>query len=151
MSARYPLLLETSFFIRFLTGNHPQEQQVWIDLLRYIQTQKIDPYTSPLIIWECSAILIKTHHLTPATLQPLLQVILDLPNLTLLETTNTQLALKWHWQTGVEFSHCLIATQLTPGMILCTYDREFKKLPSITCQTPAEILEVITREGSVFV
>lgn len=142
MSENYKVLLDTNFFIRFFTGDNTSQQQVCIDLLTQIQLGKIKPYVSSIILLECTFVLTKIYQVPQVTLQPMVQAILALRNLTILETTDTHLALYWHWETGVKFTDCLIATQLKPNMILCTYDQEFKKLPEINSQTPTEILQI---------
>lgn len=149
MPENLKLLLDTNFFIRFFTADEPTQHQDCLQIIEHIQSGKFKPYLSNLVLTECSYVLTKIYHISNPQLKIMFQAILNLRNLTILETTNTPLALNWHWQTGVKLNDCLIATQLKPGIILCTYDREFRRLPEIfpeKIMTPTEILRYFVQK-----
>jgi predicted nucleic acid-binding protein len=64
-------------------------------------------------------------------------------NITIVDTIDTHKALILCKKTGVKLADCLIATQVRKGIVLCTYDKEFSKIPSVRTMTPEEVLQGI--------
>lgn len=134
------IFLETSVFIRLLTGDDKKKQQETKELFQHIEAGKYFPYTSNIVFLEIFYVLTKTYKF------PKVQVIQDLVKLTYLrnlainENTDIRKAFELFLLYKIKFSDCLIATQIPSAVILITYDRDFSKIPHLKVATPEKII-----------
>lgn len=140
MTSPNKIFLETSVFIRLLTGDDKKRQQEVKELIQHVEDGKYFPYTSNIVFMEIFYVLTKTYKF------PKVQVIQDLVKLTYLrnlainENTDIRKAFELFLQYKIRFSDCLIATQIPSSVILITYDRDFSKIPQLKVATPEKII-----------
>ena len=70
-----------------------------------------------------------------------MKAILASRNLTLIEKTNWRQAIELYQQHNIKLADCLIASQLAKGVILCTYDQDFKRLKEVASVTPDQVIK----------
>jgi predicted nucleic acid-binding protein len=140
MSAVSNLFLDTNIFIRHLIPDHAQHHQACASLIKAIEAEKFTPHTSNIVILEVHYVLHKLYHQPPPIITQAVNSILSLPNLQVIETTNTPLAHRYYQRYHIKFGDCLIATQIPVHCRLITYDQEFQKLPFLSPQTPNDYL-----------
>ena len=133
------VFIETSIFIRFFTKDDPDKAASVRTLLERIEAGSLKPYTSNIVILEIVFVLSRLYGFARADVMRAIQTILDLRNLTLIEKTNTQGALKL-WRThAIKYGDCLIASQIPHGISVVTYDSDFAKFSGLAALTPEEI------------
>lgn len=71
-----------------------------------------------------------------------LEKLINLRNLTLIESADTKEALRLFGTTNIKLSDCFIATQVPKSITLVTYDSDFSKIPSLNAVTPEKVLPV---------
>lgn len=101
---------------------------------------KIVPYTSNIVLLEIVFILTRQYKFPKNDVRKDLEKLINLRNLTLIETADTKDAVRLFGNTNIKFSDCYISTQIPTGVTLVTYDKDFKKISSISAKTPAEVL-----------
>lgn len=142
MSHMQKIFLETSYFIRFFTKDDSEKFQECVDLIELIKLGKIHPYISNIVILEIVFVLTRIYKFPVIKILPVLKDTLQLRNITLIEKTDTKLALKFFQKTNIKYSDCLISTQVPEGVLLVTYDSDFSKINSLTTSTPKEITKL---------
>lgn len=140
MKSLQNLFLDTNIFIRHLIPDHAQHHQSCASLIKAIEAEKFTPHTSNIVILEVHYVLHKLYHQPSNIITQAVNSILSLPNLQVIETTDTPLAHRYYQQYQIKFGDCLIATQIPANCRLITYDQEFQKLPFLTPQTPIDII-----------
>lgn len=142
------LFLDTNILVRYFLSKPSLHHEQCVELIKHIQSTHIHPYISNIVVLELQYVLLKTYDQPKSTVTDYLAKTLHLRNLTLIEHTNTLLALKYYRTHNIKFGDCLIATQVPKGVALCTYDTDFTKIPSISVTTPAEILKSIASSSN---
>lgn len=134
------LFLDTNIFIRYLV---PENQTIYAEctkLITLIQKGTIIPYVTNVVFQEILYVLTKQYKFTKKEVVIDIFKLFKLRNLILIEKTNTPQAILLYRDRNIKYADCLIATQIPKGVTLCTYDTEFKHLPSLSVATPAQIL-----------
>jgi len=134
------IFLETSIFIRYFTQDDNQKYDNCLDLIKSIQQGEFLPYTSNIVITEIIFVLSRVYKFPKEKVIRVLSDVLNIRNITLLEETDTKEALQHFKKYNIKYTNCLIAAQVPTGVTLVTYDRDFKKIPSISAKTPKEAL-----------
>ena len=133
------LFLDSNIWLRFFVRDNPQYESVE-KLISAIESGGYLPYTSAIVLLEVSYVLKTAYRQPKDKIIQYIQSIWDLRNITIVEKTNSKEALKILKRTGIKYSDCLIASQLTAGMLLVTFDKEFSKIKGLTIKTPAQIV-----------
>lgn len=133
------VFLETSFFIRYFTADNKAKFKDCVSLIEIVESGKIRPYTSNIVIFEILFVLTKIYGFAKKESLDAIKKILSLRNITLVETTNTREAIKLFEKYNIKYPDCLISTQAPQGTILVTYDEDFKKIEKLTSADPANI------------
>ena len=134
------LFLDTNIFLRFLIAEDPKSHADSAKLFSLFKDGKYTPYTSNTVISELIYVLIKIYKQAKPEVLKKIAVLLKLRNLVLIEKTNTHTALEYYKRLNIKLGDCLIATQIPKGVVLCTYDQDFKNIPNLICKTPEEII-----------
>ena len=134
------VFIETSVFIRFLTQDDLDKFAHCVRLFELISEGKIIPYSSNVVIMEIIFILARHYSFPKKQVLDVIESLLRLRNLTLIEKTNTQIAIKLFSKHMIKYGDCLIASQVPAKMTLLTYDADFTKLPSLSVSTPSSQL-----------
>lgn len=142
------VFIETSVFIRFFTKDDQKRLEDTLRLFELIESGKIHPYISNVVIQEILFVLTKVYKFPkPEVLQDI-QRALTLRNMTLIETTDTPKALSLFKRRSVKYGDCLIATQVPKGVQLATYDADFSKLANVASVSPADIASSVSIQES---
>lgn len=134
------VFLDTNIWLRFLVRDQERQYAEVVALIQMIENGALLPYTSTIVFLELFFVLTKLYDIPPNQVQGDIENLLKLRNLTLIEKTQFRRALLLHQQSKVKLANCLIATQLPPGVVLCSFDKEFQKIPHLDWRLPAQIL-----------
>lgn len=133
------IFLDSNIYLRAFLQDNDQSVSVK-QLLEAVEKGNFLPYTSSIVLMEISFVLSKTYKKTREEIIDYLESILETRGITLLEKTDSSLALMYYKMSGIKFPDCLIASQVSKEKILVTFDRDFSKIKGVTVKTPAEIL-----------
>ncbi len=134
------VFIETSVFIRFFTQDDKQKSEDTLRLFKLIENGKLRPYTSNIVILEIQFVLIKVYKFNKNKVLKAIENLLNLRNLTLIEKTNTKIALGIYKKLNIKYADCLIATQVQKDVKIVTYDEEFSKIIGISTTQPTDFL-----------
>ena len=134
------IFLETSFFIRYFTADDKKKFQDCVKLLETIENGRFRTYTSNIVIFEILFVLTKIYGFSKKEVLDAVEKVLDLRNLTLIETTKTKDAIKLFNKYNVKNPDCLIATQVPLKTKLISYDQDFQKIKTISSTEPSVLL-----------
>ena len=133
------IFIDTNVFLRFLLKDDHNSYEEVVKLFELVEEGKIKPYASNIVILEIIYVLVKTLKISRTEVLRDIQDLFSMRGLTLVEKTNTKEALKIYKQTGVKYADCLIASQVKPGIQLCTFDQEFLKIKSVKLCIPSDL------------
>jgi len=133
------IFLDTNIWLRFLVADQKKQYEACKKLISLNEEGKLRIYTSTIVLLEIIYTLTSFYRVKKESVISDIKAILASRNLTLIEKTNFQKAWRFYQKYNIKLADCLIASQLPENVILCTYDREFKKIKSITNLTPEEI------------
>lgn len=133
------IFLDSNIWIRYFLQDNSQFEEV-DKLIIAIEEGKFSSYISAIVLLEICFVLQRYYKYPKNNLEPYLQAVLKLRNLTIIEKTNTSKALSYFHEHNTKFSDCLIASQIPKDMILVTFDKEFDKVKDISSKTPIELL-----------
>lgn len=134
------VFVETSVLMRFLTADDAQKFQDCQALFEKIEQGQIRPYISNVVILEILFLLTKLYKFPKTKVLVDLYKVLALRNLTLIEKTDTKMALNLFERFNIKYADCLIAAQVPKTTTLLTYDEDFKKLTGLKISTPLEVI-----------
>ena len=132
------IFLDTNVWLRFFLKDNDQYESVY-ELISRIEEGKFLSYTSNIVILEIIFVLEKMYSLPVSQIFVYLEAVRQVRNITLIEKTNTSLALRYLKEYGLKYADCLIASQLARGMTLVSFDKEFLKIKELTVKTPGQM------------
>jgi len=136
------VFIDTNIFIRFFTRDDNEMFEDCKKLLALAEEGKFRPYTSNIVILEILFILTKIYKIPSKYALADIEKLLSLRNLVLIEKTDTKKALEYFSMSNVKFADCLITAQQRKDFVLCTYDKDSKKIYNGNIKTPAEIISL---------
>lgn len=135
------IFIDTSIFIRFFTQDIQEKYRDCEKLFEVVEEGNYKPYTSNIVLFEIFFVLTTKYRFAKVKVKKALAAVLQMRNLTMIEKTNTPKALQLLDKYKIKYADCLIATQIPDKTRLVTYDEDFKKIPTITVETPADVIE----------
>ena len=135
------VFIDTNIWLRFFLNDVPAQSQDCIKLFQKIEQGDYRPYTSAIVCLEAVYILEKLYGVPKDAIWEYIDGMLETRNLTIIEKTYTRRAIILAKASKRKISDCLIVAQMPKEMILCTYDRELKKLYSGLVKTPGEFFD----------
>jgi len=135
------IFLDSNIFLRYFVPDNEEKYGHCVSLFKLIDLGTLRPYTSPLVLLECYFVLTRQYKFPNDRVARALVEIEAVRNMTMVNTIDTHQALKLWQKTGVKLADCLITTQVGKGIVLCTYDTEFKKFPFLRTAEPRDILK----------
>lgn len=132
--------LDTNIWIRYLTESKHSRYKAVFALLQKIQNAEIHVLFSGIIALEIYYITTRIYNWTKEDVTAFISDILSLPSITLIEETNTLLALKLVQTYNMKFADALILSQLPEEAVLVSYDKDFSGIPDIQRLTPEDIV-----------
>lgn len=136
------IFLDTNIWLRYFLNDEKKQFMDCQKLLSLNETGKLKIYTSTICLLEIVYTLSSFYKITRNQIIINLEDIISTRNLTLIEKTNFPKTLEFFKQHQIKFTDCLIASQLPPKTVLCTYDADFKKIKGCQSLTPAECLDL---------
>lgn len=134
------VFFDSNIWLRFVLDEDTAQRQQCVALLEQAESGAIRPYTSAIVLLEVNYVLRSFYKINEKETAAYLENILQTRNLVIEERTNFHRAWQIHQKTAVKLADCLIAFQVRSGVLFCTFDTEFKKLPSFASYSPAEVL-----------
>ncbi|MBI4999175.1 PIN domain-containing protein [Candidatus Gottesmanbacteria bacterium] len=132
------IFLDSNIWLRYLLRDEEKQFRDCQQLLILNEQGKFKIYTSTICLLEIVYTLSSFYKIKRDEVVADLRNIISTRNLTLIDKTNFSEALRVFEKHQIKFADCLIATQIPKGVILCTYDREFKKIKTFIALTPSE-------------
>lgn len=141
---RQTYFIDTTIFLQALVAEDKKKAVECRKLLKYIRDyDKIDAWTSSLVVAETEWICQQVYNLDRKTVDEIVRSILSLRNLKILQRIDLRYALDIYDRFRMKFLEALIASNASligehPQII--SYDRDFDKI-GISRVTPKEVLE----------
>lgn len=135
------VFVDTNVWLRFLIADEPKQFETCCQLLREIEESKFRVYTSTIVLQEIIYTLTSFYKIAKKDIIEDIKNILSTRNLTLIEKTDFNSALALFSQYSVKLADCLIVSQIPKGILLCTFDQEFKNFQDVSSFSPKEVLE----------
>lgn len=134
------IFLDTNLLLRYYLKDNPEQFEAVMNLFLQIEGGKFKAYTSSIIFLEVSYVLKSIYKLPLPEITDILDSIFTIRGITVLEKTNTKLALLFLKKYKIKFTDCLIASQLASNTVLVSFDEELHKIKDIEVKRPQEIL-----------
>lgn len=134
------VFVDTNIWVRYFVRDNKEQFEYCSQLIKSIESGKVRSYVSPIVLLELFYVLQSVYDVPRIEVSEDIQAILDMRMITILDRTDSRKAFDVHTNTHVKYSDCLIATQLSKDMILCTYDIDFKKFDGIRVANPKQVL-----------
>lgn len=135
------VFLDTNVWLRYLVADDAEAFEDCKKLIDLINQGKLRPYSSDIVFLEVNYVLLAFYEIEKDKVISDLNDLTKTRNLTLLEKTDFDQAMKLYEKTNIKLGDCLIASQIPEQVIFCSYDQDFKKFESLNWQTPQELLE----------
>lgn len=134
------LFLDTNIFLRFTILEDSKSHNETKAIFLLFKDGVFNPYTSNIVISELIYVLTKIYKQPKKEVIKKISIILKMRNLTLIEKTNTKASLELYKNLNIKLGDCMIGAQIPKGIVLCTYDEDFKKIPGLVVKKPHEII-----------
>lgn len=133
------IILDTNVIIRLLTADDKIKQEKAARLFERIKERKITAFIHDVIFAEIVFVLVskKLYGLSKRKIQALLLPIVNLTSIKFNSKKRVKRALELFVEYDIDFEDALIAADAENEKIeIISFDRDFKKIPSITSTEP---------------
>lgn len=133
------IILDTNIILRFITADDKVKQEKTARLFEKIKEGEIKAFIHDVIFAEIVFVLVskKLYGLSKHKIQALLLPIINLTNIKFQSKKHIKRALELFVQYDIDFEDALIAVYAENEKIeIVSFDRDFKKIPSITSNEP---------------
>lgn len=133
------IILDTNIIIRLLTADDKIKQEKVAMLFEKIKEEKITAFIHDVIFAEIVFVLVskKLYRLSKHKIQSLLLPIINLTNIKFNSKKKIKRALEIFVKYDIDFEDALIAAQAENEKTeIVSFDRDFKKIPSIMLSEP---------------
>lgn len=134
------IFIDTNVWLRFLVADKKEKYEACKKLIGLNEEGKFRSYTSTIVMLELVYTLSSFYKVSKREIASDIKGILSSRNLTLLEKTDFQKTLLFYQRYNIKLADFLIAAQLPKGLVLCSYDQDFKKIKDVISVTPEEIV-----------
>lgn len=132
--------IDTNPWVRFFIEDNQEQFDQTKVLLAQIEEGNFRAYTSTIVLLELQFVLQKLYHLSFEKTIEIFEIICKIRNITIIEKTNLDLAIKFLKLYKIKFPDCLIASQLPKNTVLVSFDEELSKIREITVKNPKQVL-----------
>jgi len=136
------VFIDSNVWLRYFLKDNDQFESCQ-KLIQAVEYGQCKPYISSIVLLEVIYVLKSVYKLERIKISEIIGAITDMRNLTIIDKTNSWLAIKMMEKFNFKFADCLIATQVPKRAILATFDQELSKIAGRNCQTPAKILALL--------
>ena len=133
------LFLDTNVWVRYLIKDEPKQFVTVKNLLALVEEGKYQPYISSIVLLELSYVLKSVYSFAFSEIVDALESVVAVREITIIEATNSALALAFFKTHKIKFTDCLLASQIRKDIILVTFDEELRKIKKLTIKTPEEV------------
>lgn len=133
------IFLDTNVWLRYFLKDNKQFEPV-NKLINLVEEGNFLPYISSIVILEIAFVLGRTYKMARREVLKYLRAVLETRNLTVLENTDSKVAIDYFSKLNVKFSDCLLASQITKDIIFVSFDQDFLKFKGLITKTPADVL-----------
>lgn len=133
------IILDANIILRFITADDKEKQEKTARLFERIKEGKIKAFIHDVIFAEIVFVLVsrKLYNLSKSKIQALLLPIVNLTNIKFNSKKKIKRALELFVRHDVDFEDALIAADAeSKGIKIISFDRDFKKIPSIISNEP---------------
>lgn len=132
--------IDTNLWVRFFIEYNQEQFDQTKSLLAQVEKGNFRVYTSTIVLLELQFVLQKLYHLSFEKTIEIFEIICKIRNITIIEKTNLDLAIKFLKLYKIKFPDCLVASQLPKDTILVSFDEELSKIKEITVKNPKQVL-----------
>lgn len=132
------VFLDTNFLLRYYLKDNPEQFETCKNLILQIEEGKFKVYTSALVFLEISYVLKSVYKFPLSDIIDVLDSIFTIRGITIIDKTNTKIALQFYKKYKIKFTDCLIASQLPKDIILVSFDEELSKIKDIVVKKPKD-------------
>lgn len=133
------IFIDTNLWARFFIEDNQEQFNQTKTLLAQVEEGNLRAYTSTIVLLELQFILQKIYHLSFEKAIEVFEIIRKVRNITIIEKTNLDLAIKFLKLYKIKFPDCLVASQLPKDTTLVSFDEELSKIKEITVKNPKQI------------
>lgn len=133
------IFLDTNFLLRYYLKDNPEQFEDCKNLILQIEEGKFKVYASALIFLEISYVLKSVYKFPLSDIIDVLDSIFSIRGITIIDKTNTKIALQFYKKYKIKFTDCLIASQLPKDTILVSFDEELLKIKDIVVKKPQDL------------
>lgn len=137
----YKYFIDTNIFLRYLLGDNPKQAEECRLFLELVINNRIDAYTSDLVINEIAWTLKSVYKVDKDNIVKAINLILNTPGIKVVNDSDTYIAVSLYSNTNTKLVDCFIASQpkvQKKEWIIVSFDKDFDKLRSIR-QEPLEV------------
>ncbi len=135
------IFIDTNLWVRFFIEDNQEQFNQTKLLLSQVEEGNFRAYTSTIVLLELQFVLQKLYHLSSERMIEVFEMIQKIRNITIIDKTNFDSAIKLLKLYRIKFPDCLIASQLPKDTILISFDEELSKIKEITVKKPQQILK----------
>jgi uncharacterized protein len=130
--------LDTNILMRYFTNDDPVKAQSALTLLERVERGDERVITTPLVIFEVVFLLERSYRIPKARVQDMVREVLALRDLRLTEKNICRRALDLFVQENISYPDAYNAIWMQQKGITEVYswDREFDRVPALTCIEP---------------
>lgn len=133
------IFLDTNFLLRYCLKDNPEQFEDCKNLILQIEEGKFKVYASALIFLEISYVLKSVYKFPLSDIIDVLDSIFSIRGITIIDKTNTKIALQFYKKYKIKFTDCLIASQLPKDTILVSFDEDLLKIKDIVVKKPKDL------------
>ena len=134
------IFLDTNVLLRYYLRDSGEQFESCKNLITQIEEGKFDVYTSSIVFLEISYVLKSVYKLPFSDIVNIISSIFTIRGITIVEKTNTKIALQFYKKYKIKFTDCLISSQIPKNTLLVSFDKELSKIKEITLKKPQDLL-----------
>ena len=132
--------IDTNVWVRFFVRDDEKQTDLVDKWLKLVEQGEFAIVTSSIVMIEVAYVLQSVYKIDKKTVMSALDGILSVRGIKIIDKTDIVNSIKLAKKTNLKLSDCLIATQVRKGMILVTFDNDFRKVSDLKVLSVAQIL-----------
>ncbi len=133
------VFIDTNIWLRYFLRDNEEQFLPVVNCFRFLEQENIAVFTSNVVVFEIIHVCQSVYHIPKTEITAMLDDILTYPNISLIESAETEKAIILYVKTGIKYADCLISTQIPLHCPILTYDKEFLRIPDINTIHPSLI------------
>lgn len=133
------IFIDTNIWLRYFLRDSEEHFLEVVNCFKFLEQENIAVFTSNIVVFEIIHVCQSVYHIPKTEIAAMLDDILTYPNISLIESADTEKAIILYVKTGIKYANCLISTQIPLHCPILTYDKEFSRIPDIDTIHPSLI------------